>query len=148
MNPAPNHNHHEPTEDGSEICGNTMPDFRDYEDLNRNSRPRQIRKRSLTEGVGSSTPYLDTFYPTFRQQEPRRYEDHARSLFNTDVDTELSKESTQLFPKSRNSGKFHYWLSRIIGNSHWTGNRAWRTLSWGGTECTLWVLQRMSVCIT
>ena len=123
MNRAPNHNHHEPTEEGSEICGNTMPDFRHYEDFNRNFRPRQQRGRGIAEGVGSRTPYLDTFYPTFRQQERRRYEDHARSLFNTDVGPELSKESTPLFPEARNSGKFHCWISRIIGNSCWRESR-------------------------
>ena len=69
--------HHETTEDGYLICGNTMPDFRDYEDLNRNSRPRKLR--GIAEGDGSSTPNLDTFYATFRQQESMRYENHALS---------------------------------------------------------------------
>ena len=128
MNPAPSHNHHEPTKDGSEICGNTMQDFR-YYDLNRNCRPRQIR--GIAEGVGSSTTHLDTFYPTSRQQEPRRYENHARSLFNIDVGPELSEESKPLFPEARNSGKFPCWICRIIGNSCWTENRASSTLTVG-----------------
>jgi hypothetical protein len=125
MNPPPNHNHHEPTEDVSEIFGNKMPDFRYYEDLNRNLRPRPIRGRGISEGDGSSSaPQLDTFYPTFRQQEPRRYENHAPSSFNMYVGPELSEETRPIFPEARNSGKFPCWISRIIGGSWWTGSRA------------------------
>jgi hypothetical protein len=138
MNPAPNHG---PTEGGYEIWGNTMPDFRYYEVLNRNSRPRQIRDRDNAERDGRNTPQLDTFYPTFRQQEPRRYENHGRSSSDIDVGPELSEESKPLFPEARNSGKFPCWISRIIGNSScWT--ESLKTLnSLGRTEFTLCVLQ-------
>jgi hypothetical protein len=70
-----------------------MSDFRYYEDLNRKYHPRPLRGRGIAEGDGSSTPQLDVFYPTFRQQEPRRYENHARSSFNIDVGPESSEES-------------------------------------------------------
>jgi rubrerythrin len=105
MNPAPSHNRHEPTEDGSEIYGNTTPDFRYYEDLNRSSCPRQIQGRGIAEGDGSSAPHQDPFYLTFRQQEQRRYENLAWSSLNIqDVGPELREEPTPLFPEARNSG--------------------------------------------
>jgi hypothetical protein len=88
MNPDPNHNHHEPTEYGSQICGTTMSEFRYYEDLNRKSRPRPLRGRGIAEGDGSSTPKLDIFYPTYRQQEPRRYENRTRSSSNISMGPE------------------------------------------------------------
>ena len=77
----------------------------------------------MAEGDGSSTPQLDIFYPTFRQQEPRRYEGHSRSSFNIDVGPELSEESKPLFPEARNSGKLPCWISRIIGSSCWSESR-------------------------
>jgi len=97
INPAPNQNRHEPTEDGSDIWGNTMPGIRYYEDLNRKSCPRPLVGGGIAEGHGITTTQLDTFYPTFRQEEPRRYD---------------------------NPGKFPCWISRIIGSSCWTESRA------------------------
>jgi hypothetical protein len=79
MDPGPSHNRNEPTKEGS---GNMTPDVRYYEDLNRNTRPRQIRGRGFMEGAGSSTSYQDPSDLTFRQQQPRQ--------------------------EARNSGKFPY----------------------------------------
>ena len=129
INPAPNQNRHEPTEDGSDIWGNTMPGIRYYEDLNRKSCPSPLVGRGIAEGHGIGTPQLDTFYPTFRQEEPRRYDNHAWSSFNIDVGSDLSEESKPLFPGARNPGKFPCWISRIIGSSCWTESSAWRTLT-------------------
>ena len=106
INPAPNQNRHEPTEDGSDIWGNTMPGIRYYEDFTRKPFPRPLQDRGIAEGDGISTPQLDTFYPTFRQEEPKRYENHARSSLNIDVGSDLSEESKPLFPGASNSGKF------------------------------------------
>jgi len=131
INPAPNQNRHKPTEDGSEICGNTMPGIRYYKDLNRKSCPRPLRGRGIAEGDGISTPQLDTFHPTFRREERRRYENHAWSSFNIDVGSDLSEESKPLFPEARNPGKFTCWISRIIGSSCWTESRVWKTLTVG-----------------
>jgi len=109
MDPGPSHNRNEPTEDGSEICGNMAPDVRYYEDLNTNSRPRQIPGTGIVEGAGSSTSYQDPCDLTFRQQQPRRDENLARSSLNIqDVVPELSEEPKPLFPEARNSGKFPY----------------------------------------
>jgi hypothetical protein len=126
MNPAANHNHHEPIEDGCEICGFMKPDFLDYEVLYRNDSSCELR--GIAEGDGTDRSHLDTFYPTLRQQEPKRYENHARSSFNVeDVSPNwLREELVRLFPeassrsplyKSNDPGKFHCWVSRITGNS-------------------------------
>jgi hypothetical protein len=101
INPAPNRSHHEATEDGSDIRGN-VPYFQDYEDLNRNPPTRPILGRGNAE-VDGWTPHLDAFYPNFHQQEPRIYENRARSSFNIDVGPQLSGESKQLLPEATNS---------------------------------------------
>ena len=69
----------------------------------------------MAEGDGSSTPQLDILYPTFRQQEPRRYEGHSRSSFNIDVGSELSEESKPLFPEAKNSGKLLAGYLELLG---------------------------------
>ena len=71
MNTATNNNHHVPTEDDCELCVFMKPDSgEDEENTNRISRELP----GIAEGDGSRT-----FNPTFPQQEPRRYENHARS---------------------------------------------------------------------
>jgi hypothetical protein len=50
MDPAANNNHHEPEEEGCELCGFMRPDFRDEEDLDTKSRELQ----ATAEGGGSS----------------------------------------------------------------------------------------------
>jgi hypothetical protein len=123
MNPARNYNQREPTEDGCEICGFMKPDFEADEDLYRNYRRRE--SRGTAEGNGSGRSSLDTFYPTLRQQEPRRYENHACSSFNTEEVRPdwLGEELVRLFPEARNPappyklndpGKFHWWI-RYVG---------------------------------
>ena len=83
MNFAPIHSHDEPTEDGSDVSGN-VPDFRDYEDFNRNPRPLPILGTGIAKGDGSRTSHLDTFDPNFGQQVPRRDENSPQSTFNID----------------------------------------------------------------
>jgi len=72
MNPAPFNNHHEPTEDDCELCGFMKPDSGEDED----NTDRILRELpGIAEGGGNRT-----LNPTFCQQEPRRYENQARSL--------------------------------------------------------------------
>jgi len=119
LNPAPNHSHHEPTEDGSDISGN-VPFFRDYENFNRNRLPRPRLGRGIAEGDGSRTSHLDTFHPTFGQQVPRRDEIRPQSTFNIDVGPELSEESKPPLPKAKKSGKFPCWISiQLLGIHVW-----------------------------
>jgi hypothetical protein len=117
MNPAPNHNHQEPTEGGCEICGFKKPDFRNYEDL-------YIIYPRIAESDGSRPSQLDVFYQPFHQQEWTR-EYHARSVLNMeDASPErLQWKLKRFFPEARNSGKYLCWISRIIGNSCWTDSR-------------------------
>jgi len=120
---APN-NRHVPTVKGCELCGFMKPDFRDEENMDRNSL-----ELHGTAGSGGSSTY-STYSPTFPQQEPRRYENHARP-FNVRVDIGpvwMQDEIKWLFPEARNPGKFPCWISRIIGSSCWTESRVWRTL--------------------
>jgi hypothetical protein len=132
MNPTRNYNHHKRTEDGCEICGFMKTNFLDYKDFYRKYRPRELRH--IAEGEGSSTSHLDTFYPTFRQQEPKRCEHHARSSFDAEDVSQgwLREELVRLFPKARNPsppyirndpGKFPCWISGIIWSSFWTESR-------------------------
>jgi hypothetical protein len=98
MDPAPNNNHHEPKEEGCELCGFMMPHFPDYENVDCTPREPQ----GTAEGGGSST-YNN---PTFRQQEPIRYENRASSRFNIEDigPMRLQEELKRLFPETRNPG--------------------------------------------
>jgi len=95
MDPAPDNNPHEPEEDGCELCGFMIPDFRDDENVDRN--PRELQ--GIAEGGG-------TYNPTFRQQEPIRNENRAGSTFNIDDigPMWLQGELNRLFPEARNPG--------------------------------------------
>jgi hypothetical protein len=99
MNPDPDNNHHKPTGDECELCGFMKPDFRGDEDnVDRNSR----ELRGMKESGGSSI-----YNPTFRQQEPRRYENHAKSSFNVKYlgPVWIQEEIKRLFPEARKPGK-------------------------------------------
>jgi hypothetical protein len=97
MDPAPNNNQQEPEEDGCELCGFMIPDFRDDEDVDRNGREMQ----DPAEGASNST-----YNRTFGQQVPIRNENRARSTFNIeDIGPMwLQGELKQLFPEARNPG--------------------------------------------
>jgi hypothetical protein len=99
MNPDQDNNHHEPTGDECELCGFMKPDFREDEDnVDRNSR----ELRGMEEGARSSI-----YNTTFRQQEPRRYENLARSSFNVEdlCPLWIQEEIKRLFPEARKPGK-------------------------------------------
>ena len=119
MNPAPNCNHHEPTEDDCEICGFMKPGFpEDEENMDRNSRGLP----GIAEGGGGGI-----YNRTFRQQGPRRYESQARSLNAEDLGSQWIKdEIKRLFPETRNPGKFACLISRIMGNSCCTESGDWQ----------------------
>ena len=72
MNPATNNNHHIRTEDDCELCGFMKP-YSGEDEENTDWISRELP--SIAEGDASRT-----FNPTFRQQEPRRYENQAPSL--------------------------------------------------------------------
>jgi hypothetical protein len=113
MYPAPNNNHHEPTEEGCDLCGFMKPDFREGEEI----VDRNLRElRGMSESVGSSI-----YNPTFRQQDPRRYE-HSLNVEDL-TPSWIKEEIKRLFPETSNPGKFPCWISRIIGNSCWTESR-------------------------
>jgi len=100
MNPAPNNNHHEPTEDDCELCGFMRPDFGKDEE---NTARISCELPGIAGGGGSST-----YNPNLRQQEPRRYENQARLLNMGDLGPEWKKEEKKrLFPGTSNPGKFN-----------------------------------------
>ena len=99
MNPATDNNQHYPTGDGCDLCGFMKPNFReDEENVDRNS----CELRGMAESGSSST-----YNPTFRQHEPRRYENRARSSFNVENlgPVWIQKEIKRLFPEARKPGK-------------------------------------------
>ena len=94
---APNNDHHKPEGDGSILCAFMKPNFPGNEDVNRN--PQDLK--GTAEGVARRS-----FDPTFRQQDPLRYENRAGSTFNIEgiFPMWLQNYIKRLFPEARNPG--------------------------------------------